>query len=93
MVTAFSDDAVEAHYTRSIIDPLYVGKLFDTEEDFIEFYLEKNETIQWWYRNGVKSEQFFSIVYVDIHGETQNFFPDFIVRYNDGTLGIFDTKE
>ncbi len=65
MVTAFSDDVMEAYYTRSVIDPLYVGKLFDTERDFIDCYLEKNETIDWWYRNGIKSEQFFSLVYTD----------------------------
>ena len=41
----------------------------------------------------MKSEQFFSLVYKDANEESQNFFPDFIVGYEDGTIGIFDTKE
>ncbi len=47
----------------------------------------------WWYRNGVKSEQFFSLVYRDADGERKNFFPDFIVQYADGAIGIFDPKD
>lgn len=50
-------------------------------------------SVKWWYRNGMKSEQFFSIVYIDSNGESQNFFPDFIVYYMDGTVGIFDPKD
>jgi hypothetical protein len=86
MMTTFPEGATLREYTRSIIEPFYTGTLSRGEELFIREYLEKNEKVSWWYRNGVKSEQFFSIVYTDANGETQNFFPDFIVQYTDGSI-------
>ncbi len=92
-LTPFPESTISVGYTRSIIEPFYTGTLTRWERLFIDEYLEKNEKVQWWYRNGVKSEQFFSIIYIDASGETQNFFPDFIVRYIDGTIGIYDSKD
>lgn len=92
-LVAFPESSSEVKYTRSVMEPFYTGTLSKGEKLFIEKYLEINPHIEWWYRNGVKSEQFFSIVYRDKHGETQNFFPDFIVKYDDGTVGIFDPKD
>lgn len=92
-ITTFPENSVEVKYKKSIIEPFYTGTLTKGEKLFIEEYLEKNESVKWWYRNGVKSEQFFSIPYQDSNGETQNFFPDFIVQYEDGIVGIFDPKD
>ena len=41
----------------------------------------------------MKSELFFSLIYKDSNGDSQNFFPDFVVQYMDGTTGIFDPKD
>ncbi|OIO76087.1 hypothetical protein AUJ87_03540 [Candidatus Gracilibacteria bacterium CG1_02_38_174] len=92
-ITAFPEDSVEVKYTKNILEPFYTGKLSKGEKLFIEEYLEKNPNILWWYRNGVKSELFFSLIYKDSNGDSQNFFPDFIVQYADGTIGIFDPKD
>ncbi len=92
-ITAFPEDSVEVTYTKNILEPFYTGKLSKWEKLFIEEYLEKNPNILWWYRNGVKSELFFSLIYKDSNGDSQNFFPDFIVQYADGTIGIFDPKD
>ena len=92
-ITAFPEDSVEVKYTKNILEPFYTGKLSKWEKLFIEEYLEKNPNILWWYRNGVKSELFFSLIYKDSNGDSQNFFPDFIVQYADGTIGIFDPKD
>ena len=92
-IIAFPENSWEIRYEKSIIDPFYTTPLSKGEKKFIEEYLEKNESVNWWYRNGVKSEQFFSITYQDSNWETQNFFPDFIVQYRNGTIGIFDPKD
>lgn len=92
-ITAFPENSVEIRYEKSIVEPFYTTPLSKGEKKFIEEYLEKNDEVLWWYRNGVKSEQFFSITYKDSNEETQNFFPDFIVQYKNGTIGIFDPKE
>jgi hypothetical protein len=92
-IIAFPENSVEIQYERSIIEPFYTTPLSKGEKKFIEEYLEKRSDILWWYRNGVKSEQYFSITYKDSNNETQNFFPDFIVQYKNGTIGIFDPKD
>lgn len=92
-ITAFPENSVEIQYEKSIVEPFYTTPLSKGEKKFIEEYLEKNDEVLWWYRNGVKSEQFLSITYKDANQETQNFFPDFIVQYKNGTIGIFDPKE
>lgn len=82
-ITAFSENSVEIHYGKSIIEPFYTPPLSTPEKKFIEEYLEKNKDIIWWYKNGVRSEQFFSLLYIDEYKNTQSFFPDFIVQYRD----------
>lgn len=91
-VIAYSEDSFVLRAQKSAIEPAFTGKLSEGERLFVEKYLEKNDSIAWWFKNGTKSEQFFSIIYRDEIGETQNFFPDFIVAYKDGSMGIFDPK-
>ncbi|NTU66807.1 MAG: DEAD/DEAH box helicase family protein [Candidatus Moranbacteria bacterium] len=59
------------------------------EEEFIDF-LEKNESkISWWWQNGNEHmEMNFGIKY----GDGSTFQPDFLVKFKDGKIGIFDTK-
>jgi type III restriction enzyme len=90
---AYPEDAQNVNYQNNIITPCFTSPLSGEEKKFIDEYLEKENTIAWWHRNGVKTEQAFSVTYKDDNGETQNFFPDFIVFYKDGTIGIFDTKK
>lgn len=64
-IIAFPENSVEIRYEKSIIEPFYTTPLSKGERKFIEEYLEKNNDLLWWYRNGVKSEQYFSITYQD----------------------------
>lgn len=91
---SYPENAREVVYTRNSIKPSFVSELTTGEQKFIDHYLEHPDTpILWWFRNGIKSEQSFSIIYKNNQGETHNFFPDFIVQYTDGTVGIFDPKD
>lgn len=90
---SYPENAVGVNYIKNIISPSFEEELSGEERKFISEYLEKNDDVVWWYRNGVKTELAFSLVYKDDNGETKNFFPDFIVQYSEGTLGIFDTKK
>jgi type III restriction enzyme len=59
------------------------------EQEFVDF-LEKNESkISWWWQNG--NEHMISNFGVK-YGEGFTFQPDFLVRFSDGRIGIFDTK-
>lgn len=66
-------------------------------ERYFEDMLERSTSVKWWYKNGEGQQQFFSVAYQTKDEETElikaaNFYPDYIVKYNDGVVGIYDTK-
>ena len=92
---------VKKNYKRSIIHPYYdkikgTDNLSLFEEDsavevaFIE-YLEKAKQIKWWFKNGRQDGSYFAVPYIENEQE-KPFYLDFVVMFNDGRLGLFDTK-
>jgi len=65
-------------------------------EKLFEEMLKRSNSIDWWYKNGEKMERYFAIPYfeLDEHQKTRRraFYPDYIIRYKDGSVGIYDTK-
>jgi type III restriction enzyme len=51
-----------------------------------------NSNIEWWYKGGVNKEIYLGIPYMGQDKVEHTFYPDFIVKYTDGTIGIYDTK-
>lgn len=89
----YQKDTVEKDYKKCVMDPVYILPKWQTEISFIETYLEKSKEIIWWFKNGdSKNEIYFGIPFVDELGKQSTFYPDFIVMYKDGRIGIFDTK-
>lgn len=75
-------------YTNEFI----VGKLRSEPERLFERYCEKNENVQWFYKNGDTGQQYLSVVYVDGVGKQWLFYPDYVVHMKDGTDWIIETK-
>lgn len=78
----------------SLYQPLYMevqsnGEINQLEKEFIK-ELDKHESkIDWFWKNGSEHmESNFGIQKED----KSTFQPDFIIKFNDGTIGIFDTK-
>jgi type III restriction enzyme len=61
------------------------------ETEFLQ-YLETENTVEWWYKNWVKKETYFWILYT-FWWKQSVFYPDFIVKYKNWKIGIFDTKD
>lgn len=74
----------------SAMKPFYYDNKWKTEEAFIKF-LEKSDQIEWWFKNGDRDATFFAVPYVE-NKEHKPFYVDFIVKYKDGKIGLFDTK-
>lgn len=62
------------------------------EVNFRDFLNKHNESIQWWYKNGDKGKEHFSIIYTDENGNKGNFYVDYILMLRNGKLCLFDTK-
>lgn len=57
-----------------------------------EKYCESNNHIEWFYKNGDKGNEYFSIVYEDNAGKQKSFYPDYIVHDTEGNTWIIETK-
>ena len=78
-------------------DQCYLRKDRSEPERYLEQMLEDSKRVEWWYKNGESQQQYFALSYQTIDEETKltkllNFYPDYIVRYSDGSIGIYDTK-
>lgn len=79
---------------KSLYQPLFVLKKPDgsvnyLEKDFLN-YLDEQDEVVWYWENGAELIRInFGISY---NNGMNTFQPDFIVKFIDGTVGIFDTK-
>jgi len=81
----------QAAYSRSIMKPLYVRSPSEPEIQFMERLAQSNK-VKWWFRNGESEIKYFAVYYEDENGFPRGFYVDFVVRFKDGTIGLFDTK-
>lgn len=72
-------------------EPTSKSKSWETEKSFIEF-LDNSKQVEWWFKNGERDGTYFAVPYVDETKEAQSFYVDFIVKFTDGRIGLFDTK-
>ena len=75
---------------------VYEGYLSSAEprsssEKKFESFCENCKGIEWFYKNGDKGAEYFSIVYMDSFEKQKTFFPDYIVSLN-GETWIIETK-
>jgi len=62
------------------------------EKNFEIFLVSHEDKIDWWYKNGEGKKEYFGILYEMNDGE-HVFYPDYIVRFKDGRIGIYETKD
>jgi hypothetical protein len=81
---------VQVSAKKSAMQPFYYDQKWKTEEAFIE-YLEKSNKVSWWFKNGERDATFFAVPYIE-DGVEKPFYVDFVVKLQDGSLALFDTK-
>ena len=88
----------ETHTTllgiKSLYNPLFVlknasGQVNYLEKNFLQ-YLDTQNIVEWYWENGSELMRInFGISY---NNGMNTFQPDFIIKFKDGSVGIFDTK-
>lgn len=61
----------------------------EPEKQFVD-WLKNSDRVVWWWKNGDEHMQENFGIKIDEKGKT--FQPDFLIKYSDGTIGIYDTK-
>ena len=56
-----------------------------------EVWCENNPNVEWYYKNGDKGDNYFSIVY-EMAFARANFYPDYIVKMMNGDIWIIEAK-
>jgi len=63
-----------------------------TSEKLFERFCQTHPTVAWFYKNGDKGMEYFSIVYSDNFGKQKSFYPDYIIGTLNGEIWIIETK-
>lgn len=87
---SFGEEYKKIEAKKSIMQPFYADERWESEISFINL-LEKSENVEWWFKNGDRDATFFAIPYEE-NNEKIPFYIDFIVKLQDGRIGLFDTK-
>lgn len=86
-VLSFGRKYEKINVQKSIMFPFFSNMKNKQEDSFIAF-LERSESVEWWFKNGDRDATFFSVPYHN--GEVKPFYVDFIVKLKDGRIGLFD---
>lgn len=86
---SFGGNYVAEIKKRCIMKPFFTDARWKPEAAFIKF-IEKSVKVEWWFKNGDRDATFFAVQYED-NGK-KPFYVDFIVKFKDGRIGLFDSK-
>jgi len=89
---SYSNEYFERDFKLSILEPFYENKnASSVEQNFAPFLDSKSDEIVWWNKNGERDGTFFAVPY-KVKDDNLPFYVDWIVKYKDGRIGLFDTK-
>lgn len=92
---AYTEDYEAHNMQRCLLTPFYLRREYagrGTELPFAQ-YLDNLPTVDWWMKNGDSGKDYLAIQYTnEMTGRQELFYPDWVVRFKDGTIGIYDTK-
>jgi type III restriction enzyme len=86
---SFGSNYLKQSRVKCIMDPFFSDGRWKTENAFIEI-LEMSDKIAWWFKNGDRDATFLAVPYGN--GGKKPFYVDFIVKFKDGRIGLFDSK-
>ena len=91
LIVSYNSRYKRESHPSSIMKPFYTRKPSTPEQLFMEL-LDNSDKIEWWFKNGESEIIYFAVPYKDENGLERAFYVDFVVKFKDGTIGLFDTK-
>ena len=92
----FNENYIITRSPNNAMEQYYRKKNAPGTENKFEDMLNASTQIEWWYKNGEKMERYFAIPYFELNDRKRSvrraFYPDYIIKYKDGSVGIYDTK-
>lgn len=91
LIISYNSRYKRESHPSSIMKPFYTRKPSQPEQLFMEA-LDNSDKIEWWFKNGESEIKYFAVPYKDSNGVERAFYVDFVVKFKDGSIGLFDTK-
>ena len=91
IIISYNSRYKKEEHPRSIMKPLYTSNPSEPERVFMAL-LNNSDKAEWWFKNGESEIKYFAVPYKDENKFERAFYVDFIVKFKDGTIGLFDTK-
>ena len=95
-IDQFNENYTIVESPNNAMEQYYRSKNAPGTEEKFEKMLNASSQIEWWYKNGEKMERYFAIPYFELNQRKRSvrraFYPDYIIKYKDGSIGIYDTK-
>jgi len=89
---SYSFEHTKRHLHLSIMQPFYERTNASTvEKKFAKFLNDQKDEIEWWFKNGERDRTFFAVPRKEGENDVP-FYVDWIVKYKDDRIGLFDTK-
>ena len=79
-------------HKRNVMHPCYLMKNRSNVEKIFEKIIDADTNVKWWFKNGVNKVEYFGVKYFFPANRIKSFYPDYVVQYLDGTIGVFETK-
>jgi len=88
----YANEQVE--HEKYVYEPCYLDAArLNPEKNFEKFLDENCKKIVWWWKNGENKQDYFGIKYEYPKGIIHTFYPDYLVQFTDGQLGILEVKD
>jgi len=88
----YTDEKIKTK--KYIYDPCYLNVDRSNPEREFENFLEANEkNIIWWWKNSDNKKDYFGIKYEYPKNYFHTFYPDYLVQFFNGSIGIFEVKD
>lgn len=88
VIVSYNSRYKKEEHTKSIMKPFYTAKASEPEIEFISL-LNDSKKVVWWFKNGESEIKYFAVQRTD----GPAFYPDFIIQFKDGSIGIIETKK
>jgi type III restriction enzyme len=92
IIITYNSKYMRLEKNKSITKPFYAKKDISSVENRFIYALDNSEKVEWWFKNGEGEIKYFAVLYKDENGTVRAFYVDFIVKFKDGSIGLFDTK-
>lgn len=86
-VEVYEKNAYKDYSTAMTVSGLRSGP----EQEF-ERYLENNDKVDWYYKNGDTGQKYLSVLYGTSLDKQYLFYPDYILKMKNGDIWIIETK-